>query len=69
MAVEVNEHPEPVKLYELGMLMDENADSKISCMHIYVAGDFLSEEQKKENMIFKWCLCELTIDLNDEWFE
>jgi hypothetical protein len=66
LEVEVNQKPEPVKLYELGMLMDENVDSK---MHIYVTGDFLSEEQQQENLIFKWCLCELTIDLTDGWFE
>ena len=70
-----DEKPEPVKsktikLYELGMLMDENtAGPTDSKMHIYVAGDFLSEEQQQANMIFKWCLCELTIDLTDGWFE
>jgi len=52
---EVNQKPdnndkEPVKLYELGMLMNETTitENNHSKMHIYVTGDFLSEEQCKK---------------------
>ena len=57
---------ETIQLYELGLILEESNTFKKGFetkLNFFVTGDFLSEEIKNKNMIFKWGLCQCSIDL------
>lgn len=53
-----------IELYELGLIVDEKNKSKHGKTKLifYVAGDFLTEKEKEQKLIFKWGLAEIRVD-------
>ena len=55
-----------MELYELGLRCKEiREDNFKPYLYFYLAGDFLSTEQKNKQIIFKWSLIYLGIDMEE----
>jgi len=62
--VVTNINGEKVELYELGLRCKEVREEGFKpYFYFYLAGDFLSEEAKDKNLIFKWSCIYLGIDM------
>lgn len=61
-----NQNGDQVELYELGLRCKEiREDNFKPYLYFYLAGDFLSKEQKKRQIIFKWSFIYLGINMEE----
>ena len=62
-----SESNKEIELYELGLIVDEQGKSNHGKTKLifYVAGDFLTEKEKEQKLIFKWGLAEISVDWNN----
>ena len=54
-----------VEAYVLGVLCQEMRLEAHGTFHFYVVGDFWSRDIAADQAIFKWCLMDLAIPMND----
>lgn len=54
---------ENIELFELGLIVEETVKRGFETkLNFLVTGDYLPDDIKEKNLIFKWGLCQVNID-------